>query len=254
MAKLDLRRAFDSVDRRALSRKILQWMRADHPREAACFLALLKQNQLTIALPWGDEVEIGSGVGVRQGAVESPGLFSRLIDDVLGEVCAAHTPRLFPDMLDVAAAFMDDVLTWHPEGDSLAVFLNLLLPALRAFGLELQPAKCQLMHIAGAADPGIILEGIRMVPLQHGEPLFVMHLPITTQISDLDIAVCLLDKARRQFRALLPILSSGASLAARLQLLDTTVLGTFKWVVGFCFQAARFNRLLIIFSAAVYVP
>ena len=244
MAKLDLRRAFDSVDRRALSYKILEWMQEDHPREAACFLALMKQNQLLIALPWGDEVAIDSGVGVRQGSVESPGLFSRLIDDVLGQVCAQRSQRLFPDMLDTTAAFMDDVLTWHPEGDSLSCFLNLLLPALRAFGLELQPAKCQIMLMAGASDPGIVLEGVRLVPLQEGEPLFVTHLPITTQISDLDIVICLLDKARNKFHALLPVLSSGASLAARLQLLDVTVLSTFKWVVGVLFPSSKVQQVV----------
>ena len=242
MAKLDLRRAFDSVDRRALSRKILEWMQHDHPREAACFLALMKQNQLTIALPWGEQVDIQSGVGVRQGSVESPGLFSKLIDDVLGQVCAAHGPRLFPDMQNNTAAFMDDVLTWHPEGDSLGDFLRLLLPALQAFGLTLQPAKCQLMLMAGAADPGIVLEGVRMVPLREDEPLFVTHLPITTQISDLEIAVCLLDRARGKFHSLLPVLTAGTSLAARLQLLDTVVLATFKWVVGVLFPSSKVQQ------------
>ena len=242
MAKLDLRRAFDSVDRRALSRKILEWMQHDHPREAACFLALMKQNQLTIALPWGEQVDITSGVGVRQGSVESPGLFSKLIDDILGQVCEAHTPRLFPDMTCNTVAFMDDVLTWHPEGDSLGIFLRLLLPALRAFGLTLQPAKCQLMLMAGAVDPGIVLDGVRMVPLREDEPLFVMHLPITPLISDLDAAVCLLDRARGKFHSLLPVLSAGTSLAARLQLLDTVVLATFKWVVGVLFPSNKVQQ------------
>ena len=244
IVKLDLRRAFDSVDRRALASKLEEWMGSAFPQEAACFIAMLATNHLQVILPWSDQVDISSGVGVKQGSTESPSLFSRLMDDILVEVRGLQGDTLFDDLGDSTAAFMDDVLGWFPDAAALNIFFRALLPRLGAFGLTLQPTKCQMMLLGGIADPELVLDGVPLVPLPRDEPLYVMHLPVHPAISDMDLAVFLLDKARSKFYSLLPVLSSKASLPWRLQLLDKTVLGAIKWVLGILCPAPKIQQCI----------
>ena len=209
--KLDIRRAFDSVDRRKLAHKILSWVATDFPREAACFVAMLELNQLHLVLPWDDEVVIRSGVGVRQGSAESPCFFSKLMDDILIEVCGRQNTFLLVGMSDCAVAFMDDVLGWFPNAPSVRAFFEDLVPILRSFGLSLQPLKCQLALLGGAADPGILVDGVPLTPLAPDEPLYVMHVPVHTQLNDVDLIIYMIDKVRGKFYSLLPVLTSKAS-------------------------------------------
>ena len=193
-------------------------------------------------LPWGDQVDIYSGVGVKQGSTESPGLFSRLMDDILVDVSSMQGDTLFDDLGDSTAAFMDDVLGWFPNAAALDLFFRALLPRLRAFGLTLQPSKCQMMLVGGIADPEVVLDGVPLVPLPRDEPLYVMHLPVHPSVSDMDLTVFLLDKARSKFYSLLPVLSSKASLHWRLQLFDKTVLSAIKWVLGILCPAPKIQQ------------
>ena len=179
VVKLDLRRAFDSVDRRALASKIEEWMAAAFPQEAACFVAMLSTNDLQVILPWGDQVDISSGVGVKQGSTESPSLFSRLMDDILVEVRRLQGGTLFDDLHDSTAAFMGDVLGWFPDAAALDTFFRALLPRLAAFGLKLQPAKCQMMLLGGIADPELVLEGV--LPCQEMNPCMLCICRCTPQ-------------------------------------------------------------------------
>ena len=234
--KLDIRRAFDSV--------ILSWVAADFPREAACFVAMLELNQLLLMLPWDEEVVIRSGVGVRQGSTESPCFFSKLMDDILAEVCGRQNTFLLEGMSDCAVAFMDDVLGWFPNAQSVRAFFQDLVPLLRSFGLSLQPSKCQLALLGGAADPGVLIDGVPLTPLAPDEPLYVMHVPVHTQLNDVDLIIYMIDKAKGTFYSLLPVLTSKASLHWRLRLLDKTVLSAMQWVLGVVYPGPKVQTLL----------
>ena len=54
MLKLDLRRAFDSVSRKKLAHRIVDWAAADYPFEARCLVRLLASTEVILALLWED--------------------------------------------------------------------------------------------------------------------------------------------------------------------------------------------------------
>ena len=142
--KLDLQRAFDSVDRVRLAGKLCEWAGECKPFETRSLIRLLASTELLLHLPWEDHL-IEANVGVKQGATESPLLFARLLDDLMLSVGLASDDAVMSDWCHDSAVFMDDVLAWKQSVGGLQRFVNKLLPLLRYFGLVVQPEKCKLL-------------------------------------------------------------------------------------------------------------
>ena len=138
LLKLDLQRAFDSVDRVRLAHKICDWSGKHRPYETRSLIRLLASSGLVLQLPWCQR-EIVSNVGVKQGATESPLLFARLIDDVLSAVDLASDDQLLPDLCHDSSCFMDDIMGWKRSVGGLQRFVDKFLPMLSYYGLEIQP-------------------------------------------------------------------------------------------------------------------
>ena len=111
MLKLDLRRAFDSVSREKLASKIIEWASDGFPFKVRCIVRMLASTEVVLALPWED-VLLHANTGVKQGSTESPVVFGRLIDDILGSINRAGEGEILPQMGSDGCAFMDDVITW----------------------------------------------------------------------------------------------------------------------------------------------
>eukprot|EP00439_Symbiodinium_sp_Y106_P019430 s1871_g2.t1 len=111
--KIDVAKAFDSVDRR----KLLQTLRSklgDTP-EMRAWEGLLVDTEATLLTPWG----ISSFMlfsGIKQGAVESPSFFSMLMEEALHEVAEEQKWKdmelLFHDFPHEHLLFMDDGVLW----------------------------------------------------------------------------------------------------------------------------------------------
>ena len=110
MLKLDLCRAFDSVSRVKLARKIIEWAEGNHAFEVRCLVRMLASSEVVLTLPWED-VMLRASTGVKQGSTESPILFSRLVDDILCDIPATDVGEILPGLGNDGCAFMDDIIT-----------------------------------------------------------------------------------------------------------------------------------------------
>ena len=158
MLKLDLARAFDTTHRVRLAEKTKTWTGEDLPFETRCMVRMLASSDVILSLPWKD-VPINANTGVKQGATESPILFSRLIDEVLTSIQLQHDGEVVEGLGSDGSAYMDDVITWKGDIGSVQRFVDMLLPRLAVFGLKVNPSKSRLL----------VLRGSRRVSLKLGE-------------------------------------------------------------------------------------
>ena len=130
-----------------------------------------------LALPWGC-YDVHSNTGVKQGATESPLLFGRLIDEILNEIPIVPQHAVFPDLESDGGCFMDDIIAWLNSVPALQQVLNALLPRLEAFGLFVQPLKCQLFSTRIMPGVHVVIDGKALYPVASGEPIVIMNLPV----------------------------------------------------------------------------
>ena len=112
--KLDSSRAFDSVDRKRLMLKLREILGATE--ETRAWERLLTDTSTFLCTPWNtSKFEIG--VGIRQGAVESPLIFAALTEWVMEETIQEFhwKPHVstYQDMTLTQGAYMDDVMMWE---------------------------------------------------------------------------------------------------------------------------------------------
>ena len=243
MVKLDLRRAFDSVYRVKLAERVQAWCLPQFPGETRCLIRLLAAADLALALPWGCH-DIHSNTGVKQGATESPLLFGRLIDEILGDIPCMPGSLVFPDLEEDGGCFMDDIVGWHRSLETLQLFLNALLPRLREFGLFIQPPKCKLLSTHHVAEAHLVLEGHALLPMPKGDPMMIMNLPVGFENTEKHVLEHLIERARSKFFGILHILTSSAPLVGRLRVLRTVVFGSIRWVVGILFPTKQLQAML----------
>ena len=198
---------------------------------------------MEFVLPW-TSFDVVSNSGVRQGSVESPGLFSRLVDSILVEVEQVPTGFLLPEIGCDSMAFMDDILAFKGSMSSMQDFVCRLLPRLSAAGLQLQPEKCQLICVGEVGGAFLDLDGTRLFQ----QDLTILNIPVGTHIGDADVLGSAIEKARRKFQATREILLSGAPLRARLAILDKVVWGSLRWMAGCLCPAPRLQHLLNTFQ------
>ena len=241
--KLDLKRAFDSVYRSRLARKIVDWCGSQFPFETKCLIRMLMSGEVILALPWLD-YQVEANIGVKQGATESPILFAKLLDSVLCEIQHELVSPVLEALPTDGNCYMDDILTWKSSVGGLQLLLDALLPALSHYGLEVQPMKCQLLCIQGPRDKPLLLLGQQLFPLKVGEPIYVMNLPLHVDATETRLMEALIDKARKKYFGILPMLTSSAPLSKRMNLLNTVVFGVLRWILGAIFPSNAIQGML----------
>ena len=241
--KLDLKRAFDSVFRSRLARKIVGWCGSRFPFETKCLIRMLMSREVILALPWMDH-RIEANIGVKQGATESPVLFAKLLDSVLQELQYERVSPVLEELPVDGNCYMDDILTWKASIDGLQQLLDALLPALSFFGLEVQPLKCQLLCVQGPRDRALLLSGQKLYPLKQGDPLYVMNLPLHVDATETRLMEALIDKARAKYFGILHLLTSSAPLCKRIRLLNTVVFGVLRWIMGAIFPSNAIQSMV----------
>ncbi|CAE7040418.1 unnamed protein product, partial [Symbiodinium sp. CCMP2456] len=121
IAQIDIRKAFDTLCRR----RLLQKLRAvlGNTPEYRCLHNLLCGTEATLQTVWGSST-FGMFTGIKQGATESPLLFSFIMEHALLETSLRcgwqHRPRLYPELECEDSLFMDDGLLWGRDVASLA--------------------------------------------------------------------------------------------------------------------------------------
>ena len=241
--KLDLQRAFDSVNRVRLAQKLCEWAGDNKPHETRSMVRLLASSDLVLHLPWGEH-HINSNTGVKQGATESPLLFARLLDGILCEVGLSEDAKVLYDLPHDSAVFMDDVLVWKNSIKGLQSFVNKLLPMLARFGLVVQPTKCKVLCLRGSRATPLVLDGKQVFPMPENEIFSVMNLPLSMECTEQRILEALIDKARGKFYGILHILCSNASLKDRIKVLEAVVFGSIRWCLGALVPTPQAQQLL----------
>ena len=249
MLKLDLARAFDSVKRVKLAERVVEWAGNRFPFETQCIIRMLASSELILSLPWHD-VPLQANSGVKQGATESPALFSRLIDEILSDIVLEDDGHILEGMGCDGAAFMDDVITWKADIKAMQRFVDRLVPMLAQFGLKVQPTKSKLLCLRGDKNVVLWIDNQQVKPLGPDETFTVLNLPIHAENTEMKIVEALLDRARGKFYQILHILTSNAALSKRLQVLNTVVWGTISWVIGIIFPTKQCQEALNKFQYA----
>ena len=245
--KLDLQRAFDSVNRVRLATKLCEWSGHTKPHETRSLIRLLASTDLILHLPW-EQHSIISNVGVKQGATESPVLFARLLDDLMNRVALADDDKVLDDLPHDSAVFMDDVLAWKHSINGLQRYVDRLLPLFADFGLVVQPAKCKLLCLRGSRAVVLMLDGKPIKPLPEDEVLSVMNLPLGLVCTEQNVLEAMVDKARGKFYGISHILCSNAPLTARFRVLHAVVFGAIRWGLGVLVPTPQAQQLLNFFQ------
>ena len=252
LVKLDIRKAFDSVRRDRLGEQIAAWCNGGDCDATACLIDMLKANDLLFSLPWTNS-HVTSDRGVKQGAGESPTLFSRLLDSILMDMGEAKEPIL-AGFKEQGLCFMDDALLWQGSIKGMQALLDRLAPRLRHFGLVVQPLKCQCLIVGDIAPEPMHVGDVEIRPQTSAQHISVLNLPMGLQATDLDILAALMAKARAKYQSVRPLLLTQTALGKRLALLDKTVLGSLRWALASIFPSSQCQQVLNHFQLACIRP
>ncbi|CAE7361985.1 unnamed protein product [Symbiodinium necroappetens] len=228
--KLDIRKAFDSLNRA----KALDYLRKALPEsmhlEYKSWRQLLTPGHATVRTPWG-EGHINQTRGIRQGAVESPWLFSVAMELSLHEAQAEEGwPRRIgaaPDLQLGELLFMDDSIIWAGDQKELLAKYHILKGCLEKWGLTVNPKKTAYYASPHATErQPLLLEGAQVVPK---ESLEVMGIALSIPLRPASLMDSALAKARKKHFANRGMLECRTPLKERLKMFTSTVGGAALW-------------------------
>ena len=172
--------------------------------------------------------------GIKQGAVESPCLFSLLAD-----VCFEEASRRFDWAASISPIedlalrdilYMDDSVLWEVQSSSLATRVEQLAGVLKEWGLEINLEKCQLYRSPFSREKGgICIAGVNIQPDTH---LDIMGLQLTVQGTASEMLAPLLGKTRDKFWSLKHIFCRPTNIKKRIKVLNTVIGGSVLWCGG----------------------
>ena len=149
IAKLDIRKAFDSVYQEAMAEQIAADVgeTARMPWEARAWITLLRAGKITIS--FRDETfTLEQTNGVRQGSPDSPIAFGRVVSKDLEEAIQAargDKPSGGNPPPQDGGSYMDDTYIWSTSRSHLQRMLNELCQRLPPRGLQVHPGKTEII-------------------------------------------------------------------------------------------------------------
>ncbi|CAE7265287.1 lolT1 [Symbiodinium sp. CCMP2592] len=231
LLKLDVSKAFDTVDREQLLRTL--GSRMGDCAELRCWRALLQDGHALLQSPWGSSL-VEMTQGIKQGAVESPGFFS-----MIAEVCFQEAgerfgwdkmPSAFEGMPHHDVLFMDDGFIWSSGVQGIQQKVRQLMVVLQEFGLKLNGSKCQLLcspHWKG--QRAVWIAGSRV---EASPEVDVMELPMRVGMTMSELVSPLVARARSKFWSMHHVFRSKTGLRKRLQTLATAVGNAAMWCLA----------------------
>ena len=146
IAKLDIRGAFDSLDRSSLAKK-LNW--CGKGRETRYLLQQLAPNTLEGRVPGGRDLHIHCTTGIKQGAPESAEIFALILEAALSEMREDSMwktlPKPIADLDLDLLMYQDDLFLWDSTPAGLEQRIALIAEALRELGLALAASKTAIV-------------------------------------------------------------------------------------------------------------
>ena len=227
--KVDLAKAFDRVDRRVLTQRLLQ--RMGMCPEYRCWHNLLRNTDAVLQTDW-DTTIIEMHDGIKQGAIESPAFFSFLAETCLHEAVERYawhkTEDTFTGLQLNNLLYMDDGLQWSRGVQGIERRVAQWGVVLQEFGLCINAKKCQLY-----CSP--FHTGKRVIKVQGeliyaSEDLTILGLTFRVGASPSEMIAPLLAKARAKFwGGLKHLLRAKTPLGGRVNLMERVLGGTVLW-------------------------
>ncbi|CAE7744136.1 unnamed protein product [Symbiodinium sp. CCMP2592] len=149
IAKLDIRKAFDSVFQESLAEHVCQVVGEDAnlPWEARAWVAVLHAQHLCVQVA-GESIPIQQSNGVRQGAPESPVAFGSVVaNDLNAAIGEARSSKPTTDTAppEDGGSYMDDNYIWSTCRKHFQHMLTALGDKLPCRGLYLHPGKTDII-------------------------------------------------------------------------------------------------------------
>ena len=229
--KLDLEKAFDSLDRGALLQRLEE--RLGEGAELGCWRGLLKGTVGHLQTPWGC-TDLPMRRGIKQGAVESPTMFAWIAELALSEAITTYgwhdARKLFEGLTSEEMLYMDDGMVWSGDLPTIQTRVAQLSSELSRYGLKLNPKKCQLYASPKVeGNRWIHVDGMRVDAAQ---TLEVMGLVLRVGMSVYELASPLTTRARAKFWEMKHIFrAKGGSMKQRARVMQRVVGGTALWCI-----------------------
>ena len=229
--KVDVAKAFDTLDRKVLLSKLRSRL-GDTP-EMRAWEGLLIHTEATLLTPWGMSNFVMRS-GIRQGAVESPCFFSMVMEEAVMEAAEkfrwSEMELVFPDLVHEHALFMDDGVFWSCSLEVARDRIAQLTEVLLTYGLKVNLEKCQLYcsrDVRGVHK--LVVQGVELKASEH---LDVMGLKLRKGMSCCELIQPLVARAKSKFWEIRHLLLAKTPLKGRLALLQRVVAGAGLWCVA----------------------
>ena len=220
IAKLDVRKAFDSVHQQNMGAMVAHWVgdRGGQPWEARTWMALLEAETVQVAIG-GEIVIVLQTTGVRQGAPDSPVLFAALMGRALQQARLPATRQgAGPPCPHNEGAFMDDTYVWDHDAENFQKRLTSVEETLKKDGLHIHPKKTAI--ITNAEQPGRFRIGGEWVDPQPEEGSFhILGSPVAFKNQVTLLIAEMRTRARKAFHAHAQELTARTPLPPRLKLM-----------------------------------
>eukprot|EP00439_Symbiodinium_sp_Y106_P043744 s911_g5.t1 len=226
-----VRKASDSLDRSALLEALRH--RLGDSVEYRCLHALLVNVEAVVQTGWGCS-RVRMNGGIKQGAIESPMLFSFIMELALAQASHRHAwhalPHLYQDLKHEDRLFMDDGYLWAPDCSTLGLRLEHLAAELRVYGLELNFLKCVLY--CSPFCPLTHKLQVQGVVLQASDYMPVVGLKMKVGMSMSELIQPLLSRARSKFWGIKHLLRSHTPAKGRVRLMHRILTNTALWCIA----------------------
>ncbi|CAE7242656.1 unnamed protein product [Symbiodinium sp. CCMP2592] len=228
--KLDLEKAFDSLDRQVLLEKLEA--KIGQGAELHCWKGLLRGTTGILQTPWGSS-RVPMGRGIKQGAVESPVIFAYIAELALLDAVSLHGWRnlnpLFPDLSPEEMLYMDDGMLWNGLTSVVQSRAQQLSVEFSKYGLKMNAAKCQLYTTPNVeGEHAIYLNGVRIEAASHLE---VMGLSLRVGMSTYELVSPATTRARAKFWELRHIFRAKGNMKQRARVMERIIGGTALWFI-----------------------
>ena len=175
------------------------------------------------------------GSGIKQGASESPQLFSFAMELALVEAstqyCWGRFERVLPELEQSDLLFMDDGILWTRECGDLQCKIEEFSRVLRNYGLALNLRKCQLYYCTPRVSRPHLIR-VDGVTLEGRDEMEVMGLQFSQGQSLTQLIQPLLTRAQTKFWSIKHLLRGRAPTVARLKLFHRVVSNSALWCVS----------------------
>ena len=228
--KLDLEKAFDSLDRSAFLRNLEE--KLGQCAELNCWKGLLTSTTGLLQTPWGNS-EVVMHRGIKQGAVESPVFFAPIAEVIMLDTIAKYewrnSPLLFDHLPQEEMLYMDDGIVWNGEVGVVESRAQQLSVEFAKFGLRMNAAKCQLYVAPGFGSREHIL--INGAKVEASPGLEVMGLSLHVGGSMYELVAPAASRARAKFWELRHIFRSKGHMKHRARVMERVLGGTALWFI-----------------------